>query len=305
MIDQRALQAVVRPGIGPESFWKPAVMVDSAWHEHAPFASWLVAQVRPRSIVELGTHNGFSFFVFCEALARCGIDASAVAVDTWRGDEHAGFYGEEIFAAVAEIRQARYPTAELYRGYFDEAALVVEDGSVDLLHIDGRHGYEDVLHDFETWLPKLSDRGVVLFHDTAEHIEGFGVWRFWDEVQKRYPSFGFTHGHGLGVLAVGEHVSPALLDLMASDSETLDTVRRTYEALGRDISRSHDEQRQWEGRLDELRTRIAELESVENGLRDRVELLVREREEILSSTSWKVTAPLRAVGSVRHRRTAR
>lgn len=33
-----------------------------------------------------------------------------------------------------------------------------------MLHVDGRQRYEDVKEDFETYLPKVSDRSAVLFH---------------------------------------------------------------------------------------------------------------------------------------------
>ncbi len=186
-------------------FWRPALLgAPSAWYGHVPFAHWLVASARPRSIVELGTHAGVSYVAFCEAVHRAGLDTRCAAVDTWEGDAHAGFYGEEVFRDLAAFHDARYRSfSNLLRMSFDAALDAVPDGSVDLLHIDGRHGYDDVRHDFESWQPKLSARATVLLHDTNVRDRDFGVWRFWRELAAGLPHFEFLHESGLGVLAVG------------------------------------------------------------------------------------------------------
>ena len=54
-------------------------------------------------------------------------------------------------------------------------------------------------HDYTTWLPKLSENGVVLFHDTYVRGRDFGVYKFWAE-QQGTPHIDFTHSNGLGVL---------------------------------------------------------------------------------------------------------
>ena len=167
-----SLGALTDPSLDP-LFWHPARSgVDSAWYGHVPFAHWIVGAHRPASIVELGAHNGVSYAAFCEAVLRGRLDARALAVDTWRGDEHAGFYDDRVFTDLQHFHDQRYSAfSTLLRATFDDALKFVPDGSVDLLHIDGRHLFEDVSHDFATWQAKLSPRAVVLFHDTRAPLE--------------------------------------------------------------------------------------------------------------------------------------
>jgi hypothetical protein len=190
------------------------------WVQHIPFSFYLVQQLKPEIIVELGTHSGNSFFAFCEAVKENNLPTKSYAVDSWQGDEQAGFYAEEVYENVAKHLQENYAdNAVLLRMKFDEATPHFENNSIDLLHIDGLHTYEAVKHDFENWLPKLSDKAIVLFHDTQIKEKDFGVWKFWNELEKIYPSFEFYHGCGLGVLAVGKNPSPEILKFIRETSQ--------------------------------------------------------------------------------------
>ncbi|MHB1207362.1 MAG: rhamnan synthesis F family protein, partial [Rhodospirillaceae bacterium] len=171
----------------------------------------------------------------CQAIKHLNLDTRCFAVDTWQGDEHAGFYSEEFFNRVSDHNAAHYAAfSRLVRSTFDEALAHFSDGSIDLLHIDGRHFYDDVKHDFEAWRPKLSDRAVVLFHDTNVRERDFGVFRLWESLRDAYPSFEFLHGHGLGVLAYGPKAPPAITAFIAAcrNPATAADVRLAYGRLG-------------------------------------------------------------------------
>src|SRR5206468_11455147 len=80
--------------------------------------------------------------------------------------------------------------------------------------------------------PKLSDRAVVLFHDINVRENDFGVWRYWEELSRRYPAFTFLHSHGLGVLGVGAQRPRALEPLFAADEHDAQRIRKAFAAFG-------------------------------------------------------------------------
>ncbi|WP_221623053.1 glycosyltransferase [Burkholderia sp. Bp8986] len=223
--------------ISPVSFWTPRHVVESAWLEHAPFAFWLIDVLKPRTVVELGTHTGFSFLAFCQAIQQLDLPTSCYAIDTWQGDEHAGFYGASVFDTLSAVQTREFGDfSRLIRARFDEALSGFGDGTIDLLHVDGRHRYEDVVEDYSTWKSKLSERGVVLFHDTNVRERDFGVWRYWEELRTCFPSFEFIHGHGLGVLCPGAEIPDGIRPLIEAAESDRESIRRMYARLGAAVS---------------------------------------------------------------------
>ena len=215
-----------------------------SWHRHIPFSFALLDMLRPKVFVELGTHRGDSYCAFCQGVDTQGLATRCFAVDTWQGDSQAGYYGDEIFRDLTAWHDPRYGRfSTLLRMTFDEALNRFADGSVDLLHIDGLHTYEAVRHDFESWLPKLSPNAVVLFHDTAVRHSDFAVWKLWQEVSERYPSFEFNHGFGLGVLAVGDQVPEAVLSFLRYAEAYPRHINDFFHALGDALAVRKDAER--------------------------------------------------------------
>jgi len=72
-----------------------------------------------------------------------------------------------VFRSVAARNSEKYSAFScLIRSTFEDAVDCFSEGSVDLLHIDGHHFYDNIERDFTLWRPKLTEDAVVLFHDT-------------------------------------------------------------------------------------------------------------------------------------------
>ena len=212
----------------------------ASWHEHIPFAFWLMRQLKPSCFVELGVHKGDSYSAICQAVKDAGLQTRCFGIDTWQGEEHAGRYDDSIWQEYSAYHRQHFAGfSNLIRSTFDEALQYFPDGDIELIHIDGRHYYDDVKHDFESWLPKLSPRAAVLFHDINVREREFGVWKYWEELRKQYPArtFSFLHGHGLGLLFPGAQ-PPALASRLGElDEPDIQYVRAAFAALGKSVSR--------------------------------------------------------------------
>lgn len=228
----------------PVCFTPPLRGTPSAWTGHVPFALYLMDLVRPRIFVELGTLLGTSYCAFCQAVVESGLATRCYAVDTWQGDAHTGPYGSEILVDLRTHHDPLYAGfSRLIQSTFDEALEQFEDGTIDLLHIDGYHTYEVVRHDFESWLPKLSEQGVLLLHDTNEHQKDFGVWKLFEELKEQYPYFEFLHEHGLGVLAVGRGAAELLRELVEASEQEQAAIRTFFSYMGGLLAREQQAQR--------------------------------------------------------------
>lgn len=294
---------------GEEIDWEPRRLVmPGPWAGHLPFAFWLVKAARPRLLVELGTHSGNSFSAFCQSIEATRAPTRAFAVDTWKGDEHAGHYGEEIFTDLKAFIEGQYGGfATLLRLTFDEAVSHFMPQSVDVLHIDGMHSYEAVKHDYLTWLDMLSDRAVVLFHDTQVRERGFGVWKLWQELSAEHPSFEFTHSNGLGVLGVGKNLPPEVMAFFESarDEKAAWNTRALFAARGRpfELATQIMALRQENARLEGYHHHLeAELAAVKGHLEGTQALLAGAQEQLAGAQEEQQRQAAEARGRIEEER---
>jgi SAM-dependent methyltransferase len=169
------------------------IKYSSTWEGHVKFAKWLAAQWDYPEIIDLGVDYGLSTFSF--ALGnRC---AKVTGIDCFEGDPQSGFRDTQQVVNDFKTKHG-LSKVNFIKGYFDDVAPHTSYCSADIIHIDGLHTYEAVKHDFNTWLPILKHDGVILMHDTRAYKPGFGVRKFFSEIDM--PKLNFSDSYGLGVV---------------------------------------------------------------------------------------------------------
>lgn len=86
---------------------------------------------------------------------------------------------EEMYGSFREVI-AKYPEKSVFiRAASQDAAGMIQDGSLDFVYIDGAHDQKSCERDIQMYTPKLKDTGVLGGHDFLfnEETEGF-PWRY-------------------------------------------------------------------------------------------------------------------------------
>ncbi len=204
---------------------QPDFLAPSDRIEHLPFLFWLVPALAPLVCVDLGAGTGTGYFALCQAVAAAGLPTRCLACDRWDGAEGADSFrtvsdhNARHYAGFSQIRQAD-PAAGPAPGF---------PGPVDLLVIGG----DSAEAGFAAWSGMLAPGAVVLIHGT----DAGAAARLWQRLSADHPAFGFRHGGGLGVVAMGE-TPPGLAGLFdaGADPDAGEALRATFAALGRGLA---------------------------------------------------------------------
>src|SRR5262249_36614737 len=133
--------------------------------EFAPLLARLLS-MQPRTIVEIGTHVGGSFWAFCQVSPS---DATLVTIDM-PGGAFGAFEGESAIPRLRSFAKAGQRVevilGDSHAPETKDAVLELVGGEgVDFLFIDGDHTYEGVRQDFEVFGPLVKEDGLIAFHD--------------------------------------------------------------------------------------------------------------------------------------------
>ncbi|MGQ7242638.1 hypothetical protein ACUN9V_04165 [Salinicola sp. V024] len=258
-------------------FWRPDHVEQSPWLDHLPLMFWLMEAMAPKRCVTLGVGPGSPHLAFCQGVQRLGLDSECLLIaadqDEMAGELHAR--ADRRYGALA----GRINVSPR-RG-----AKQLEEGSIDILALDIPPDDEDMEDVLERWLPRVSERGVILIPGINRREPGCIAHQNFLALQNIYRSITFHHGDGLGVLIVGEK-PPALLETLMSRWNSPTAARTVREVFAR-LGRASVDQAMADTQKARLHSVKERLETVEQERLERVALLaqlqtqLKERDDYL------------------------
>jgi predicted O-methyltransferase YrrM len=149
-------------------------------------------------IVEIGSWKGKSTICLGKGTMQ-GQHVPIYAVDPHLGGSFEEFQANIARAGIEELVTPIVEPSEQAAHHFDQP--------IELLFVDGSHYEEAVYLDYDLWVPKVIEGGIVAFHDTI-------AWAEWDGPRKLveeriFPSAHFRRAYWKGSITVAEKVANA------------------------------------------------------------------------------------------------
>ena len=169
--------------------------------------SVLVEKVEPKTIMEIGTSKGGTFYIFTRYLDSASL---LISLDLPGGSFGGGYTESHLslfndFDREKDLRFIRKDSHQ--KSTKEEVEIILGEKEIDFLFIDGDHSYKGVKSDFEMYSPLVSENGIIAFHDIVtgpKEIVG-GVPEFWNEIKGSFHTREIVDnrqqkGFGIGVL---------------------------------------------------------------------------------------------------------
>ena len=138
----------------------------------------------PERILEIGLYKGGTFRLWQTISSKT---STLIGIDL--ADYTRGCFGDDCRVSLIFGKSSDNP--EVIR----KVSEILGISKLDLLFIDGNHGYEMVKSDYESYSPFVRDNGLIVFHDTGNSQvsprsspKGCQVQRFWRELLDRHTS---------------------------------------------------------------------------------------------------------------------
>ena len=142
---------------------------------------YLAKRIKAKTMLEIGVAYGFHAEHILNALP----DISYIGIDPYRDDYdnsdglpydvhdfikgNSRQHSMDLLYEVVQYNLNQYsPRATLHRGTSSDVAPTLEDGSIDLIFVDGDHTYEGVLKDLNAMWDKVNRVNGILCGDDIE-----------------------------------------------------------------------------------------------------------------------------------------
>lgn len=293
-----------------------------------PFLLWLLQLHRPRVFVELGTQSGNVYLSVCQFVKQQSMSVQCHAAGTWQAEAFATKEPSNALETLQAFHDERYGHfSRLLMMGIDEALPQIQDGSVDLMLVAAHQSRDGLIHALESWRSKLSGQAVVVINGILE--PGTAAFELWPSLTERYDHASLRVAQGIGILLVGQAVpaetrkaiqSVGNQDIAAlfqsiskamTSSEREASLEKRIEDLNARLSASQaelenlraqcrdirDQYQQLEARFEEANEDTASLRAYHEQLLGHSTAQHIENEAMKNSLCWKITAPIRWVGT--------
>jgi predicted O-methyltransferase YrrM len=170
----------------------------------------LLAERKPRTLLEIGTANGGTLFVHARLASE---DALLISIDL-PGGAFGGGYPEWRVPLYKSFRlrgqQMTLLREDSHATKTHEMLSEILDGRrFDYCFIDGDHSYDGVKQDFELCRSLAAPGALIAFHDIVKHHDkSCRVFDFWQELKHCYPHAEIIEGPhqtwaGIGCIYLG------------------------------------------------------------------------------------------------------